>query len=53
MTICHLLAQMNTLDGWGYSRSLLRLYVSRMSFEDKVRYQGLPDFANRIRRGYA
>ncbi|WJN64634.1 hypothetical protein Erwinia_phage_Pastis_00083 [Erwinia phage Pastis] len=52
MTICHLLAQVNSLEGWNYKRSLLSLFISRQSFETKLRYQGLGHFINRIRRGY-
>jgi len=52
MTICHLLAQVNSLDGWNYKRTLLSLYVSRMSFEDKQRFAALSHFVNRIRRGH-
>lgn len=50
-TICNLLAQMHTLDTWNYKRSLLSLFISRMSFEDKQKYQELGHFVNRIRRG--
>lgn len=51
MTICELLAQMHSLDTWNYKRSLLSLFIYRMSFEDKQKYQGLGRFVNRIRRG--
>lgn len=51
-TICNLLAQMHTLDGWDYKRSLLSLQISRMSFQDKLRYQHLGHFVNQIRRGH-
>ena len=51
MTICELFTHMHTLDTWNYKRSLLSLFISRMSFEDKQKYQGLGHFINRIRRG--
>ena len=52
MTICTLLARMHNLDGWDYKRSLLSLQISRMSFQDKLRYQHLGHFVNQIRRGH-
>lgn len=52
MTICTLLAKMHSLDGWNYKRSLLSLHISRLSFEDKLRFQTLGHFVNRIRRGH-
>lgn len=53
MTICELFTHMHTLDGWDYKRSLLGLQISRMSFQDKLRYQHLGHFVNQIWRGHS